>query len=123
MDREHAGGARAMSLVVLGTTGMTTFRMPASGEVTIGRAPECQIRVDHCSLGERHATLRVGRPMILVELGSGSSTMVGTTRLAAGQQVPVSHGVILTLGAVQMSLQATGMSVAIEHVGQRRAPS
>ena len=47
-------------LVTIGRGGTKTFRLPHDGEVLIGRADDCAIRIDHESVSRHHAKLVVG---------------------------------------------------------------
>jgi transcriptional regulator with GAF, ATPase, and Fis domain len=100
---------------------MTTFRLPA-GDVTIGRDAGCVVRLEHASVGERHATLRVGPTLTLTDLGSGQATRVGARVLSPGEAAGLGPGVIFTLGKVSMSVHLTGMSVGFA-VERPRPPS
>ena len=91
-----------LRLVVLGNERITTVRLPVAGEVTLGRSPSCFVRIDDRSVGERHAAIRVGSPLTLIDLGSGHRTTVGSERLAPGAAVPMSPGAIVLLGNVAL---------------------
>ena len=74
---DSAGGpGSGGQLLVVGGGQVFTFALPASGEVTIGRAPECQVIIDHRKLSRRHAVLRVGPPPTVQDLGSTNGTRV-----------------------------------------------
>ena len=103
-------------LLVVGKTRMESFRLPTSGEITIGRSPECFLSLDDLSVGERHAALQLGWPMTLHDLGSGHATLVGSERLVAGAAVAVSPGTVITLGGVVLALQSIGASTRLRHV-------
>src|SRR5215472_5265106 len=51
-EDEHA------SLLVMTKTGVFTCVLPDSGEVVLGRAPECDIRLDDGRVSRRHVLLR-----------------------------------------------------------------
>ncbi|MDQ3034260.1 MAG: FHA domain-containing protein [Myxococcota bacterium] len=71
--------------------------MSATGgaAVVIGRAPECDVRLDEPTVSSRHARLRWERGQILIEdLGSANGTWVGgqrvtSARIGAGDEVVI----------------------------------
>ncbi|MFV8755727.1 sigma 54-interacting transcriptional regulator [Nannocystaceae bacterium ST9] len=76
--RDHASGGHTppASLLVIGE-GSVRAVVLTSGVVTIGRAPECEVRVAHGKLSRRHAILRLGPPLTVQDLGSTNGTRVG----------------------------------------------
>jgi two-component system response regulator AtoC len=50
--------------------------LPAEGEVVVGRAEECHVRVDHPSVSRRHALLVRGPGLSVRDLGGANGTFV-----------------------------------------------
>jgi len=96
---ESAGGPGAGGqLLVVGGGQVFTFALPASGEVVIGRAPECQVVIDHRKLSRRHAVLRVGPPPTVQDLGSTNGTRVARELLHGGEPVALPAGESFQIG-------------------------
>jgi MoxR-like ATPase len=105
-----------MRLLVLGQTQMTTFALPALGEVLIGSGEGCDIRLTEPGIAPRHAVLVTGSQLVLRDADSGSVTVVGSRRLASGEASVLSPGVVVLLGGVTVVVQAFGASTRLRHV-------
>jgi transcriptional regulator with GAF, ATPase, and Fis domain len=96
---ESAGGpGTGGQLLVVGGGQVFTFALPVSGEVVIGRAPECQVIIDHRKLSRRHAVLRVGPPPTVQDLGSTNGTRVARELLHGGEPVALPPGESFQIG-------------------------
>ena len=104
-----------------------TFALPEFGRVSVGRAPENDIRVDHPSVSRHHLCLHIGANIQVEDLGSANGTYVvpsladgpsaldaeGTrrnkhvlgTRITAQTPVPLQLRDSLRLGTVFAELQ------------------
>ncbi|WP_437681757.1 protein kinase domain-containing protein [Sorangium sp. So ce131] len=70
-----------------------------SGDVTLGRAPQCEVRLDVPSVSPRHARLRVaGHAVTVQDLGGG--TFVNGQRV--GEAVRIERGDALRVGQVTL---------------------
>lgn len=72
---------------------------------TIGRLPECDVTVADVNVSRRHAEIRPGTTLILVDLGSTNGTKVNGARLN-GPHV-LRHGDVITLGSSQLRFEAS----------------
>jgi DNA-binding NtrC family response regulator len=99
---------RRLRLFVAGEGRVAAHQLPESGEVTLGRDPACELRVDDPSVAPRHAVLSMGPPVRIADLGSGLSTAVGGKRVLPGQPVEVAPGDILHLGGVILMVEGRG---------------
>jgi transcriptional regulator with PAS, ATPase and Fis domain len=102
-------------LLVIGRDTYTTYNLPASGTLTIGRGESNAVRVDDPLASRAHARLHVrvdGDGMYLEDLGSVNGTRVKEQALSRGQKVPVSAGETIQIGS----------SVLIVQHRSRRAP-
>jgi DNA-binding NtrC family response regulator len=95
---------------------MTSYPLPRVGEVSIGRDPSCDVRVDEPGIAGRHALLRTGPRMALTDCATGAATIVGSRRLDPGEACPVAPGVVMQLGAVTIVVQSSGASTRLRHV-------
>jgi DNA-binding NtrC family response regulator len=63
-------------LSVFAADGAVTHALPASGRVTVGRAPDNQIVIDDASVSRHHAVIDLGPPVTIEDLGSANGTRV-----------------------------------------------
>src|SRR5215472_11690058 len=75
-----------------------TITLPRVGTLTIGRAPECEIMIDHISVSRRHAALHVGASLAIQDLGSSNGTRLGGRVLARGAIEPLGPGSLVEIG-------------------------
>jgi DNA-binding NtrC family response regulator len=87
--RSHPPGSASAWLLVAGTGQVLSFPLPPTGEVVIGRAPECQVSIDHPKLSRRHAILTMGHEPTLKDLGSTNGTRLHGQKLPPDQAVPL----------------------------------
>jgi two-component system response regulator AtoC len=109
--------------VVLEAGRPPVFALPESGKLTIGRAPDNDISINHPSISRKHAVLHVGSAVWIEDLGSANGTFVTpaaqtrggsearTTGLAlervpAGQLVTLRVGQGLMLGSRLLALRS-----------------
>jgi pSer/pThr/pTyr-binding forkhead associated (FHA) protein len=102
----------SLELTVFTASRVVRHRLPAEGRVTIGRAAECDVRIDDASVSRNHAILHVGPPLRIEDLGSANGTRIQTdreaveiaklvdTRLEKGKAVEVAVGDTMNLGSV-----------------------
>ncbi|HTR53278.1 MAG TPA: sigma 54-interacting transcriptional regulator [Kofleriaceae bacterium] len=86
-------------LLVVDNDSSSIFHLPRAGAIVVGRAPECELRVQHASVSRRHATVRVEDGVVrIADLGSHNGTRVN------GEPVAESHtlasGDVATVGDV-----------------------
>ena len=111
-----AGGAIGFQLLVVTGHRAETFRLPASGEVTIGRGLDCQVRIDDATLSRNHARLVVGDGLVLRDLGSANGCHVGGRQLAPNESITIAPGVVILLGGVTVVVQRGHSSTRLRHV-------
>jgi len=80
-------GAERIYLLVVGDDLMQTVPLPLSGEVSIGRSIECDVRIDHPSISRRHALLRLGPEPAISDLGSANGVRVRVKGVAGPGRV------------------------------------
>ncbi len=107
---EEEAKAERLAILIIEPDSVRTHALPEQGELTIGRAEECTIRVDDPQISRVHARLLVGRGRIEVEdLDSINGTKLRGRRLAAKQPAVVSGGEAIELGATMIVLQRTSV--------------
>jgi DNA-binding NtrC family response regulator len=89
-SRPPADGDGGMLLVA--GEGMLTHFLLLRNEVVIGRAPECDVVIEHAAFSRRHALLRLGPPLTLEDLGSKNGTRVARSLLEPGVPAPLAVG-------------------------------
>lgn len=109
------GGSAGLKLLVATKTGASTVKLPTSGDVVIGRAADCHVRVDDPTVAEQHALLRIGPPMTLIDLGVGA-TSVGNRPIEPGAARPLAVGMVVLLGAATLMVQASVASTRLRPV-------
>jgi DNA-binding NtrC family response regulator len=108
---------RKLQLLMFGSNGSTTFTLPAAGEVRIGRAPDCDVRMEAETVSRQHALLNVtSHGIFLVDLGSANGTSIGSQRLRVGESVAVPLSAVITFGSVTAIVQAAPGSTQLRIV-------
>src|SRR6185295_17951459 len=104
----------ALELAVFAGDELTTYSLPEEGQVTIGRADESAVKIDHPSVSRKHAILHVGPHLRIQDLGSANGTFVrapnapsdsGETqdmRQLAGKTIDISVGDCISLGSTMV---------------------
>jgi DNA-binding NtrC family response regulator len=100
----RAGGER-MYLLVIGDDLTHTVPLPLSGEVSIGRSSECDVRIDHPSISRRHALLRLGPEPAISDLGSANGVRVRDAIIERHRPEPLAYGEVALLGAITILVQ------------------
>ncbi len=97
----------APSLLVVGESGVFSCVLPAHGEVTVGRAPDCDVVVDDPSMSRRHLTVRTERDgsILITDLGGPNGTSLGERRLPPRVPTLVPVGAALTAASTVIVLR------------------
>ena len=69
-------GTQSLELVVFAPDETRTHDLPAAGEVTLGRAEDNRIRLDHPSVSRHHARLTLGQGLVIEDLGGVNATLL-----------------------------------------------
>ena len=111
---------------------MRNYPLPDHGVLTIGRAPECDIRIEHRSVSRFHLLLHLTSPILIEDRGSANGTIIhdgpmpsegeGATareparpRLAPGVRAAIELGHVIQIGSVTLTVRerrAVGTSPA-----------
>src|SRR4051812_48734824 len=92
-------------LVVMGPTGAGSVQVPVQGVLVLGRAPECEVRIEDPKLSRRHAELRCGATIAYVDLGSRNGSLVRGNRIPPNVPIPLRVGDAVTIGSTMLTLQ------------------
>jgi two-component system, NtrC family, response regulator AtoC len=98
-------GSGRLNLLVVGEGTSTSHPLPESGEVTLGRGDNADIRIDDPSISRRHAKLHIGAKLMIEDLGSANGTCVRSVPLKPGQKVEILPGVAIELGSTVVIVQ------------------
>src|SRR5580692_9313726 len=85
--------------------GVFTFLLPEKGEVTIGRAADCEVRLDDPEASRYHARLSMGDAPSVVDQGSDNGTFLAGRRLEPNAAVTLAAGELITVGSTVIVLQ------------------
>ena len=94
---EHALPRGEGLLLVAGEGLITTFPL-ARDEITIGRAPDCDVVIAHNALSRHHARLRLSPSMTIEDLGSRNGTRLRGVKLEAGEAGVLAVGETFQIG-------------------------
>ena len=111
LDVSAVAGAGGAYLVVIAAGSSSLRPLPTAGRVTVGRAPECELRIDDGATSRRHAAFVVDGGAVTVEdLGSHNGTLVNGERLTRPR--PLAPGDAVTVGETLLVLRGASRGVA-----------
>ena len=96
------------ALLVVGEGTMGLHRLPAHGDVVIGRSVQAGVTLWHPSLSRRHVRLHLGSTVTVEDLGSRHGTVVAGRTLPPGETRALGGGELMQLGAVAIGLVRAG---------------
>jgi two-component system response regulator AtoC len=94
-----------LQLLVVGERGIETIALKVPGEMTVGRGPECEVRIDDPSVSRKHALIKTSPRVEVSDLESFNGTLVEGRRLAAGESVEVQPGEVVKVGTALLMVQ------------------
>ncbi len=101
-----APGDASPRLIVLWLDHVIVQRLDRNASIEIGRAPECDVHVDHKSVSRRHARVSFTEDGFVIEdLASANGTFVRGARLTPGVRVPLEPGSIASFGVASLVVQ------------------
>ncbi len=81
-------------------------RVVLTRDTTIGRAPECNLRIASGQVSRKHCEVLVGDNGVFVrDLGSSNGTFVGEQKLEPYEETPVPPGSTLSVGGVRFRVR------------------
>ena len=103
---EELDARRQAELVLSIVTGgeIKELRLPARGEITIGRSRECDVQLDDPAVSSRHAVLRVA-PLAIRDEGSRNGLSRHGRRLPPGELVPIAPREVIEIGSGFLSVR------------------
>ncbi len=94
-------------LLIIGEHEHRTLRLPATGEVSIGRSDAADVQISDPLLSRVHAVLRMGEGLFVRDRGSSNGTSVRGERIEANVDVPITVGDTIEMGATVVIVQPT----------------
>ena len=94
-------------LLLVAGPGVVLTRRLDRPTLTIGRAPGCDVVIDHRALSRRHAVLHA-RPLAIQDLGSTNGIRVGDARIDGDAPVPLAAGASFHIGPFAFVVIASG---------------
>ncbi len=113
---EFASYPSPLVLVVMSPTGTGSVPVPVQGTIVLGRAVECDVRIEDTKLSRRHAELRCGATITLVDLGSRNGSYVRSERVPPNVPVPLRVGDAIAIGSTLLTLQRSSAAERPRHV-------
>jgi pSer/pThr/pTyr-binding forkhead associated (FHA) protein len=100
------------------------YPLPRKGQVSIGRAEGCDVRIEDPTVSRHHARLEIEGPSLLVcDAGSSYGLLVRHERVQPGAKIPLLPGdAIEAGGAVMMVEPALATSRTSPAKPRRRSP-
>jgi two-component system, NtrC family, response regulator AtoC len=103
-DREATASER-LFLLVAGDGVYATQTLPMTGSAMVGRAGDCDLRIEDPSISRNHAVLHLGPPLVIEDLGSANGTWVHEHRLVPGEKAEISINEAIRVGSVTVIVQ------------------
>jgi two-component system response regulator AtoC len=103
------------SLLVSGASGAYKMPLP-DGDLTIGRDAECTLRLDDPLASRKHATLRVGQKISIVDHGSSNGTKVGGNSVPSNVDLEIGVGDVISIGSTVLVLQPAWSGGRARHI-------
>ncbi len=97
--------AAGVFLLVVGRDAYSTYDLPASGTLTIGRGESNAVRVDDPLASRAHARLHVGDAMFIEDVGSVNGTRIKDEPLKPGERVAITIGETVQIGSSVLIVQ------------------
>jgi DNA-binding NtrC family response regulator len=94
-----------LCLLVMGDNVSATHPLPESGDISIGRTPQCDVFIDDPSISRRHAVLHLGDTWTIEDAGSANGTRVGENWLVPQRPVVINPGEVVDVGSVMILIQ------------------
>jgi hypothetical protein len=100
-----AAGGDQLFLLVVGDRVHATEALPGKGTVVIGRAPDCDVRIDDNSISRNHAVLHVDAPLRVIDTQSANGVWINDQRVAANEPIEIQIDQAVRLGSVTIIVQ------------------
>jgi two-component system, NtrC family, response regulator AtoC len=99
------------------------FPLPDSGAVKIGRARECEVRLQEAGVSRQHALVRIGTRFSVEDLGSSNGTRMRGTTLPPHEARELRPGDSFEIGAVMITIQCRPLANAAGAESHKPGPT
>lgn len=96
---------RGFRLLVIGESSHTAHRLPASGEVSIGRSESADVQVQDPLMSRIHCKLQMGAELFVLDCGSSNGTLVRGRRVPSNERAQISVGDTIEVGSTVVIVQ------------------
>ncbi len=118
-DRDDSSLKTELWLTVVEQKESRMMPMPESGELTIGRAEDCDIILDNPSVSRNHAVLKIANGAVTVkDMDSANGTRIGGKRLPPDGEGPVPPGVAILIGGASLVVHQLASVQSFERPGR-----
>ncbi len=100
----EASLARLHALVISDKL-VATYPLPDTGIIQIGRSPQCEIQIDETNVSRIHASLAIGPPLVITDLGSANGTRVRDRPIPANRATEIAAGETVQIGTATIIVQ------------------
>ena len=97
-DTKPASVTHGWVLLVTIDDDVRAFPLRERGSITIGRAPQCDVSIDHEKISRQHARLTIGDRWTVEDLGSRNGVTVRGIALAEGAVADIVAGEPIAFG-------------------------
>ena len=103
---------KGLRVLVFWPSGSAAYDLKPAGVLTIGRAPDCDVRIRHDSISRLHARLHLGHTIRIEDCGSSNGTVIGGTRIAANTPTTLPIRVPISMGEAMLIVQGADAQAA-----------
>ena len=96
--RAHGTTPDGFVVVVSAASGVTTTPVSGGVRARLGRAPDCEVVIDHDSVSRYHASVVAGEAVEVADDASTNGTFVAGKRLARGERATIALGTPIAVG-------------------------
>jgi two-component system response regulator AtoC len=86
--------------------GHVSVELPETGTLTIGRAMECDLRVDDESVSRRHVSVHCDEELVVEDLGSWNGTRLGGRVMKWNEKAALRSGEVVEIGSAILVVRA-----------------
>jgi two-component system, NtrC family, response regulator AtoC len=98
ITRRSAPNMPKRPMLLVAGDGKLSTHWIAKDHLVVGRAPDCDLPMQHASVSRRHAVIRVGPPFTVQDLGSTNGTRIAREIHIGGEPVPLQLGDSFRIG-------------------------
>jgi len=89
---------------------VSSFPLPSSGEITIGRSRNADVQIVDPSVSREHARITVSDSFVISDLGSANGTAIKGKPISVGEDVELLLGEVVEVGTALLMIQRRPVS-------------